>query len=293
MYVSTFILRKNSGQVKFAAIKTYCVLTLFSLHHPMKISLSSAVLVAAIWSSTLWSQEQRAFNDSLIIKNETIEYSAGNCGIPETGCLNISLHFPLIQGCQSKVCSKINQTIYSKLIGFFTPQLEPLAPDSPGLRLALHQFAAEWEEANFRQSDGSNWLIWIDGQVTYQDDKFLVMCLYSRTVTGDFVSEDKISTLNFALKSGSLIALSDIVADSTALKLLLLDKIQKAYPDQQRVMANYNADQISLPVNFELRSSGIYLWLNALELPMVAKGPVSIFFTNEELRKVFRRGKYF
>lgn len=235
------------------------------------------------------AQDNPAKKDSLVTKTKTLEVLQGNCDDPSSGCINVSLSYPVIAGGNPQIRRQINEFIYTKLIELFRLQLEPLAPDEPGLKRAVQEFIEEW------QSEGglSNWLVLVDGQVAYQTKRLLVIRLNARIVTDETMPEDRISTMNFDLQSGQLITLPALVSDSLTLKSLALGKLQASYPDIARYYDPKASDVFPLPENFELRSTGIFLWFNEMEAPLGIQGPVSVYLTFEELEGIVRREKFF
>lgn len=259
----------------------------------MKLSCILAVISTLLWFPQVWAQEKSLSKDSLFIQTEKFEAHEGNCDDPETGCINLSLSYPILKGGNPKIAKNINQTIYSELISLFSLHLEPFAPDKPGLRLAAEQFMDEWKAVIDETGEPVSWMVLAEAQVAYQTERVLVVNMNSRIVTDEFVSEDRISAFNFDLKTGAQIQLYSLVKDSLSLKTLVLEKLQSTYPEASRLYNLNDLSAFTLPANFELRSTGIFLWFNEMEAPVGPQGPVSVYLTYEELDGIIRREKFF
>ncbi len=259
----------------------------------MKLSGYLAVISALLWLPPLWSQKSIVSEDSLVTKIEKVELFRGNCEAPGSGCINISLSFPVAVDGNPTTRKQINQSIYTELIRLFRLNLEPLAPDKPGLELAMNEFSEEWESACADRKDPENWIVLAEGQVAYHSNRVLVVSLNSRVVTDEYVPEDRITALNFDLKTGEKILLPSIVSDSLAFISLVMDKLQSSYPKLHQLYDLNDPTAFPLPENFEFRSTGIFLWFNEMDAPLLPGGPVSIFLTYDELDGIVRREKYF
>ena len=258
----------------------------------MKLSGILAVIYALFPLSALQAQEIAPSSDS--VKMQRIEVLRGNCEAPQSGCVSVSLSFPTLSGGNSTVSKKVNQTIYGELIKLLSLQIEPFALDSPGLKLAINQFIEEWELSKPENGEVLNWVVWADGQITWKTNSILVIRLSTRVLTDEFVPGDRICALNFNLKNGELIHLGSLVSDSLALNTLVQHKLRTTYPESAEALPGWpNPSSVPLPENYELRSTGIFLWFNEMEAPTGTHSPVSVFLTYEELDGIIRREKFF
>lgn len=259
----------------------------------MKVPAILAVISVLTSITTSVAQVRPPMKDTLSFRYLQIDKSQGNCDDPHLGCINISLSYPVISGGNLQIKKMINQQIYTRLIQLFSLQVEPLEPDAPGLNLAIQQMIADWELDKKEANEIANWYVLADGQIAYQTNRVLVYNLTSRVVTNDNYREDKVTPLNFDLRTGKLIQLKDLVTDSLAFHHLVMSKVQETFAELNGNKMKVFDFELPIPKNFEMRSTGIFLWFNPMEAPLNANGPISIYLTYDELEGVLRREKFF
>lgn len=206
-------------------------------------------------------------NQKLTFKN--IEIFSNGCDT----CAAIEINIPEAQT-TSAIATRINTNITETVIETinFSEEETPLTIED-----AIESFTSEYKKLATEFPESSKWEVTIDGTIISENKNMICVQLESYLFTGGAHGYRSTSYLNFNLRSGGKLTISDLFKDVDVFKLMA----EKIFRKQENIPpeANINStgfmfenDEFNLPETIGFSEKELILLYNQYEIASYADG---------------------
>ena len=210
-------------------------------------------------------------------------------------CARIELQYPMATGKNRKE-RKINASLNRWVI-----RAIDLSPDqeSATVEEAVAEFRKAYQKIknDFPDDYTLNWESTIDGEICYEDDQLLVICMETYSYTGGAHGYGSSHYLLFSKTEGEMIDTPHLVQDQKGFMALAEKKFRAQYRLDDASPLNeqgfmFEGDRFHLPENIGYTSSGLKLIYNPYEIAPYSEGQIIIDIPYEEVNNYLRfKGK--
>lgn len=229
------------------------------------------------------------------IKIEQREFAqqSSHCAVDSLHCMNINLSYPFVISGPSEVITPINDTIAYHL----KRNVAVFAVEASELETSLEEIASTYIQ-EFDQLVAESpeypfsWEIEVEGSVFFQSDKVLSVALNAYAYTGGAHPNFFLDLINFDLKTGKKLTLSDIFNNLDQLKVVVENKFREVREiDPKTPIADagfFWGDPFTLPESFALQEDGVYFYYNPYEAAAYALGATEFTIPYDDLKDLMK-----
>lgn len=230
----------------------------------------------------------------LSVNNIEIDKKLGDCNSKEGRCLNLKLKYPEIEDGNEVLRNAVNGTIKeflisSMIMGEGSNDGNVITIDTAIMELE-EEFRDFIDDLDFPTPD---WSIESSADITFSDSLFFGVSMYNYSYTGGAHPNYVISKKIFDKETGMLVKLTDIVKDTSAIKLLVEKNFRKEVevdPTESLEAAGFwfKNDQFKFPINIGMSSDGLEFVYNTYEVAPHAQGSIEIILPYEKIKKLMK-----
>lgn len=221
---------------------------------------------------------------------------ATHCDTARNDGVDVSVSYILLAD-SSAEARRINDTLRALTAGSIANWLDSAVVAShPAARTSVDSaasvFAASYKAMRKDMNNlGGCWELKTTTDTLHASSKTLTVRVDNFAYTGGAHPNHNLSFYNFDRHTGRLLALTDIVGDTTA----LLGMVEKAFRRQQKLLPAAKLDEegyflqdghFFLPANVGIAQEGLLFYYNPYEIAAYAVGPIQIMVPYTQLRSI-------
>ncbi|QJD80861.1 DUF3298 and DUF4163 domain-containing protein [Spirosoma rhododendri] len=202
---------------------------------------------------------------------------------------------------ESDAGKRINDSLKLLSVGSVTSWLDSASlaghPDARmDLAKAGNLFLADYQQVMADMNGmGGCWDLDTKLDTLYTSQKVLTVRMENYAYTGGAHPNTNVMFMNFDRQTGNVLALTDMVSDTTA----LLTIVERAFRKDQGLLPQYNLEergyflrdgQFFLPANIGIDRKGLTFYYNPYEIAAYALGPIEVTVPYEQLGGILKPG---
>lgn len=224
---------------------------------------------------------------------------SNRCDTSKNTGVDVSVAYVLLKD-NSTGAQKINDSLrrlaVNSIVGWLDEESVTKHPDvQMDIAKAAALFATDYEVVRKDMGGLSGcWEVQTRADTLHASPRALAVKFETFSYTGGAHPNSNVSFYTFDRKTGELLSLSDLVADTTA----LLRLVEKEFRKQQAIAPNHNLEQegyflrdgqFFLPANIGMGSKGMLFYYNPYEIAAYAVGPIQVTVPYDQLGGILRR----
>ena len=226
-------------------------------------------------------------------KTASLERQSGpGCATEEGACARIEMAYPLAEGADQALVSRINdsiQTTLSQVLFMLNPEGDSLKT----LDQQADQFVTSYTDFLKEVPDYEmGWWIEASHEVHLNNSKITSLELMVSSFTGGAHPIGFSESFNFFLPGGEPVLLDSLISDRTAFLQLVEKefKLSNGLPETAVLQDEgyFYGEAFTLPFNFVFTSEGLYLIYNVYEAAPYAMGPTEFLIPFDKLKDLLR-----
>ena len=234
----------------------------------------------------------------VLVKQQYTFAGSNRCDTLTNAGVDVSVSYVLLAD-KSEVSRKINDSLRRLAVGSIAGWLDSATvAGNPETRTDLAKaaalFAADYEavQKDMGKLNGC-WEVKTTADTVHAGTKALTVKYETFAYTGGAHPNSNLSFYTFDRKSGRMLALSDMVSDTTA----LIAVVEKAFRNQQHLEGVSNLEEqgyflrdgrFFLPNNIGMGREGMIFYYNPYEIAAYVLGPIQIVVPYEQLNGILR-----
>ncbi len=244
------------------------------------------------------AREDSTTSTSITFRLDTLYQASKQCAVDSNQCATVQLIFPYAESGPTQLCVDFNRLQLRYLKEMMQDMESDEQSNSQNLKELMGLFLADYDE--LLEDDlpfSMPWVMEIEGEILFQNDKFISVQLQQYTFTGG-AHPNSFNTIWMLDKTtGEPLDFKGLVADTDTLLPIAEAAFRKTIElPITKTLADagyFQGEDFFLPQNYGLVEKGLLLYYNTYEVAPYVVGPTQVLIPFSDLQPVFKTDNWY